>query len=100
METSKSKCSPGFNSWSTTFLVYINDTCSNLSSNVKLFADDISLFSIVNDANKSFENLSNDLFIISNWAYQWKMSFNPDRSKQAEKVIFSKKKHRFSRTLF
>ena len=91
METSKSKCSPGFNSWSTTFLVYINDTCSNLSSNVKLFADDISLFSIVNDANKSFENLSNDVFIISNWAYEWKMSFNPDRSKQAEEVIFSRK---------
>ena len=71
------------------FLVYINDICSNLSTNVKLFADDTSLFSIVNDANKSFESLSNDLFIISNWAYQWKMSFNPDRSKQTEKVIFS-----------
>ena len=26
------------------FLVCINDTCSNLSTNVKLFADDISLF--------------------------------------------------------
>ena len=72
------------------FLVYINDICSNLSTNVKLFADDISLFSIVNDTNKSFENLSNDPFIISNWAYQWKMSFNPDRSKQAE-VYFLKK---------
>ena len=73
------------------FLVYINDICSNLSTNVKLFADDTSLFSIVNDANKSFENLSNDLCIISNWAYQWKMSFNPDRSKQAQEVIFSRK---------
>ena len=89
METSKSKCCPGFNSWTTIFLVYINDICSNLSTNVKLFANDISLFSIVNDANKYFENLSNDLFIISNWAYQWKMSFNPNRSKQTEKVIFS-----------
>ena len=73
------------------FLVYINDICSNLSTNVKLFADDTSLFSIVNDANKSFQNLSNDLCIISNWAYQWKMSFNPDRSKQAKEVIFSRK---------
>ena len=89
METSKSRCSPGFNSWTTIFLVYINDICSNLSTNVKLFADDTSLFSIVNDANKSFQNLSNDLCIISNWAYQWKMSFNPDRSKQAKEVIFS-----------
>ena len=91
METSKSKCCPGFNSWTTIFLVYINDICSNLSTNVKLFADDTSLFSIVNDANKSFENLSNDLCIISNWAYQWKISFNPHRSKQAQDVIFSRK---------
>ena len=57
------------------FLVCINDICSNLSTNVKLFADDTSFFSTVNDANKSFENLSHDLFIISNWAYQWKMAF-------------------------
>ena len=77
METSKSRCSPGFNSWITTFLVYINVICRNLSTNVKLFADDTSLFSIVNDANKSFENLSNNLCIISNWAYQSKMSLKP-----------------------
>ena len=67
METSKSRCSPGFNSWTT---IFFDDIGSNLSTNVKLFADDISLFSIVNDTNKYFENLSNDLFIISNWAYQ------------------------------
>ena len=65
--------------------------CSNLSTNVKLFADNISLFSIVNDANKSFKNLSNGLCIVSNWAYQWEMSFNPYRSKQAQEVIFSRK---------
>ena len=47
METSKCKCSPGFNSWSNFSLVYINDICSNLSTNVKLIADDTSLFSIV-----------------------------------------------------
>ena len=91
METSKGRCSPGFNSWTTIFLVYINDICSNLSTNVKLFADDTFLLSIVNDANKSFQNLSHDLFVITNWAYQWKMSFNPDRSKQAQEVIFSRK---------
>ena len=51
----------------------------------------ILLFFIVNDANKCFQNLSNDLCIISNWAYQRKMSFNPDRSKQAQDVIFSRK---------
>ena len=28
-------------------------------------------------------------------AYQWKMSFNPDVSKQAQEVSFSKKTHKF-----
>ena len=90
METSNSRSSPGFNSWTTIFLVYIN-ICNILSTKVKLFADDTSLFSIVNDTNKSFESLSNDLCIINNWDYQWKMCFNPDRSKQAQEVIFSRK---------
>ena len=81
------------------FLVYINDICNKLSTNVKLFADDTSLFSIVNDANKSFENLSNHLFIISNWAYQWKMSFNQIDLNKLKK-LFSQEKHRFSRILF
>ena len=99
MEISENRCSPWFNSWATVFFVY-TIICRNLSTNVKLFADDTSLFSIVNDANKSFQNLSNDLCITSNWAYQWKMSFNPDKFKQAQEVTFSKKKHPFSHTLF
>ena len=33
--------------------------------------------------------LNNDLLKISKWAYQWKMSFNPDVSKQAQKIAFS-----------
>ena len=36
------------------------------------------------DANESFENLGNDLCIISNWAYQWKLSYDPGRSRQAQ----------------
>ena len=31
------------------FLIYINDLSANLSTNVKLFADDTSLFSVVHD---------------------------------------------------
>ena len=72
------------------FLIYINDLADGLSSIAKLFADDTSLFSVVHNANTTAKELNNDLVKISNWAYQWKMSFNPDPSKQAQKVIFSR----------
>ena len=62
-----------------------------MSSNVKLFADDTSLFSVVHDVNASARELNDDLKKINKWAFQWKMSFNPDPSKQAQEVIFSRK---------
>ena len=33
-----------------------------------------------------------DLILISRWAFNWKMLFNPDPSKPAQEVIFSRKK--------
>ena len=37
-------------------------------------------------------DLNNDLTKITKWAFQWKMSFNPDFSKQAHEVIFFRKR--------
>ena len=52
------------------------------------------LFSIVKDPIISANELNHDLNIINQWAYQWKMEFNPDPSKQATEVLFSCKKNR------
>ena len=60
------------------FLIYINDLLDGLKSNVKLFADDTSLFSVVKNKEESASDLTNDLDTISKWAYSWKISFNPD----------------------
>ena len=76
------------------FLIYINDLSENLKSTVKLFADDTSLFHVVKDSNTSAEILNHDLTRISEWAYRWKMSFNPDLSKRAQEVLFSNKLRR------
>ena len=73
------------------FLIYINDLPDGLSSNCKLFADDMSLFSIVHDLTISSSELYSDLAKISEWAFKWKMSFNPDPSKLAQELIFSRK---------
>ena len=59
--------------------------------NVKLFADDTSLFSVVHNITDSVNVLNNDLFKINEWALQWKMRFDPDPIKQAQEIIFSRK---------
>ena len=59
-------------------LAYIYDLSDGLSSSVKRFADDTSLFSVVHDIHSSASNLNKDLKSINEWAFQWKMSFNPD----------------------
>ena len=72
-------------------LIQVNDIPDNLVSNAKLLADDRSLFSTVTDPNITANQINNDLHNISAWAYQWKMNFNPDTSKQAQELIFSRK---------
>ena len=64
------------------FLVYINDIPDGLSI-VKVFADDTSLFKVLFDYIISSSVLDNDLRLIANWAFKWKILFNPDPSKQA-----------------
>ena len=75
-------------------LIYINDLAENLSSNPKLFADDTSLFSVLRDLYTSAIEINDDLKKIEAWAHQWKMSFNLDPSKQAQEVIFSRKRNK------
>ena len=73
------------------FLIYINDLPDGLSSNAKLFADDTSLFSVAHYINTSAIELNSDLKKINDWAFQWKMTFNTDNRKQAQKIKFSRK---------
>ena len=74
------------------FLIYINDLQKGVKSNVKFFADDTMLFSIVKNPEETASMMNHDLNIISQWAFQWKMSFNPDPNKQATELLFSCKK--------
>ena len=51
------------------FLIYINDIENGIKSQIKCFADDTSLFSIVHDAYVIADDLNHDLNIISEWAF-------------------------------
>ena len=51
----------------------MNDLSEKITFTVKLFADDTSLFSIVNDPNTFANELNKDLKLISEWVYKWKI---------------------------
>ena len=69
------------------FLIYINDLPNGLKSNVKLFANDTSLFSVIYNITESASVLNSDLSKTDEWALQWKMSFYSDPTKQAQEII-------------
>ena len=71
------------------FLVYINDLFEVVTSDIRIFADDTFIFRVVDPC--STEDLNKDLRNITAWAHQWKKLFNPDMTKQAVEVVFSKK---------
>ena len=73
------------------FMICINDLSVGLITNFRLFADNVSLFSIVDNINLSATNLNSDLGRIKAWASQWKVTFNSDPNKQVQEVSLSRK---------
>ena len=71
----------------------------DLNSNPKLFMDDPSLFFVVQNINSITTNLNSDLSKVSDWAFQWKMNFNPDLNNQAQEVVFSRKINKMNHPL-
>ena len=73
------------------FLVYINDIVRDIGSNIRLFADDTSLFIIVDNPVTAADSLNTDLTKISQWAATWLVTFNPAKT---EALLFSRKLNR------
>ena len=70
------------------FLVFINDIVEEINSSIRHFADDTSLYIIVDDPLDSAIKLNADLSRIDMWASMWLVTFNPSKS---ESLIFSRK---------
>ena len=59
------------------FLIYVNDISESLLSLTRLFADDSSLFYSATSILDIEGIINSDLQILTNWAKQWLINFNP-----------------------
>ena len=73
------------------FLIYINDIVVDIHSSIRLFADDTSLYIIVDNPQQAANLLNADLAKIHLWASRWLVSFNPSKS---ESMTLSRKQNK------
>ena len=66
----------------------MNHDINEIGSCIRLFADDSSLFIIVDDPVASAERFNADLIKILQWAETWLVTFNPNKTKS---LIISRK---------
>ena len=69
-------------------LIFINDIVNDIGSNIRLFADDTSVYIIVDNPLRSAELLNADLEKNSLWANTWLVTFNPAKT---ESLLISRK---------
>ena len=70
------------------FIMFINDIVKEIHSNIRLVADDTSLYIIVDFPDSAAQILNVDLERIYEWAVQWLVRFNPNKT---ESLLFSRK---------
>ena len=70
------------------FLVYINDIVEDINATIRLFADDTSLYIIVDSPLDAAITLNNDVSKVYAWAKKWLVNFNPNKS---ETLLLSRK---------
>ena len=73
------------------FLLYINDIVEDINSSTRHFADDTSLYIIVDDPIQAAEQINLDPAKIYHWADKWLVTFNPGKS---EAILLSRKHYK------
>ena len=62
------------------FLLFINDIVREINSNIRLFADDTTIYIIVDFPDSAAHILNIDLERIAHWAAMWLVNFNPNKN--------------------
>lgn len=62
------------------FLIYINDIANNITSTIRLFADDCIIYRQIT-CTDDVAILQSDLNTLAKWCHTWKMEINTDKTK-------------------
>ena len=62
-------------------IIQLNSTVDQVTCDIKLFADDTVLCTLVFDHKISSDLLNENLHYVNKWANQWLVNFNPDKTK-------------------
>ena len=60
------------------FLCFINNLPANIKCKIKLYADDVLLYSTINSLDDCLQ-LQSDLNTLEQWSIKWRMIFNPSK---------------------
>ena len=74
--------------YSLLFLLFINDIVTDIKANIKLFADDTSLYVTVDTPQNAADIINRDLEKIHQWSVNWLVKFNPQKT---ETMVISRK---------
>ena len=61
------------------FLIYVNDISSNISSTLRMFADDSRVYRELSNIARDSEALQFDVDQLLSWAPKWQLRFNPNK---------------------
>ena len=75
------------------FLLFINDIVREINSNIRLFADDNTIYIIVDFSDSAAQILNIEFDRIAHWAAMWLVNFNPNKN---EAMLISRKIHRIN----
>ena len=70
------------------FTIFINDILTDMNSTIQLFADDTSLYLIVDDPQETAHALNDDLVKLHAWSTKWLVNLDPQKT---ENMTISRK---------
>ena len=71
------------------FILYVNDIVNHLNLNLRLYADDATLFITYDNPFEAAEILQHNLDLATQWANNWLVKFNPTKT---ESMVVSRRK--------